>query len=383
MAHSRTPRSLNDAGRRFLTAELRALAHSSALARRRGGGDRIALTFRPARQGRDGLPGGPIPLDDFRLLALSGRPGPSGDGWGRRRLVLAIYRPVLDPDGSGRVGYRCEQAFDVASPRSLYRPTLNATAARAAVVLHQALADADPGDFATTPAWPRFYRGFDPGREPEPDATVTPDAWAAAEVAVGGLRAWPAEMLADRPAGPGTSRVFASLAHLKGRRVRNPAFAVLRRHGLLTARLGDRAWLDTLGLPAPGGLVDGTSRAGRLRRSIEAYATADPANERALPRDARDGCAAIGVRIGTGPDGDDTLAGLLDSPWWRPEVHYAGGLRLIRLAGPAGPTTMTFADATCAVNFFDLGGDPSSHGPMRCEDACQPGRPAARDGLLA
>ena len=57
-----------------------------------------------------------------------------------------------------------------------------------------------PLHVATTLALPRFLYAFEPGRAPIFEDAIPPEAWAAAEVRVGDLRAWPAELFA-RPAG--------------------------------------------------------------------------------------------------------------------------------------------------------------------------------------
>ena len=49
----------------------------------------------------------------------------------------------------------------------------------------------------------------------------------------------------------------------------------------------------------------------------------------------RAGCDAFGIRIAEGDDGHDALAELLDNPWSRPEVRYAGAIPLARLDGLA------------------------------------------------
>ena len=138
----------------------------------------------------------------------------------------------------------------MADPHALIHPQPNATAIRAALALHHAVEDARPADLADGLRWPRFYHGFDPLRTPAFGPGQAARA-GAVELTIDGTRAWPAELLAREPAGspgdPGPARVFASLAHLKGRSLRNPAFAVLGRHGLLPRRLGYPAWLATLG----------------------------------------------------------------------------------------------------------------------------------------
>jgi hypothetical protein len=98
--------SLTSSAADFLLEELEAVGRSSEHAHRRRLG-RAAVTFRPCRQGRDAIPAGLIPFDAFRLLAVTYG---YSDGRGPRpRVSLGVFRPTLDPTGSGRIRFRCEQ----------------------------------------------------------------------------------------------------------------------------------------------------------------------------------------------------------------------------------------------------------------------------------
>jgi hypothetical protein len=374
---SRRPHlSLSARGREFLTSELEDIARSSPSSLR-GRSDRVAVTFRPCKQGRDAIPDHPIDIDAFRLLAASSRwclyprRGP------RWRVALGVYRATLDFPGSGRIVFRCEWAFDVTSPHSLIHPRPNYTAIRVAIVLHQAIRDADAGDLAVELRLPAFYFGFDPDRSPRFDTSVLPAA-RAAERAIDGLRAWPADLFSRD--GKSTlfrapQRVFASIADLKGRRIRNPAFATLRHHGLLPAGVGYNAWLTTVGRADGRGRVIQDPRAertesARLRRGIEDYVVADPAREPIVLDDLREACHASGLKLAEGPQGIDELARILDNPWDRATVPYAARVQVLRLAGSPGSAPMSFSDGAADVDLFDLGPDrarftPASPGPAR------------------
>jgi hypothetical protein len=152
-----------------------------------------------------------------------------------------------------------------------------------------------------------------------------------------------------------------SLAHLRGRSVRNPAFDVLRRIGLLPPALGYNAWLDSLGQTGTAGRVvpdprkDATTT-GRFRAALTAYATADPAREEALREDLRVAFRALGVRAPDEVSEPDFFAELLDSPWDRPELPRASRVQVLRLDGPLGPAALSFGDGATALDLSDLGG---------------------------
>jgi hypothetical protein len=371
MPIARNRRSLSTAGREHLASELRAIAGSASALRRRSA--RLAVTFRPRRQGRDALPDRPIPIDDLLLLALSYRLCERPRRSPRWMAILGIYGAALDFPGTGRVAFRCEQAVDVADPRTPILTRPNFTAMRSAVVLDQAIRDAGDREPAPRPRLPRIYFGFAPDRPPALDPTALAAA-EAAELTIDGLRAWPAELfrrdgriaLERRPEG-----VFASLAGMKGRPIRNPAFAVLRRHGLLPAGVGYAAWLATVSRATDAGRAiqdpraEGTEAA-RLRRSISDYVLADPAREPRILGDLAEACHAMGLKIAEGPEGVDALAELLDNPWSRPVVPYAAGVQVVESAGPPGPATLTFSDGVAEVDLLDLGRDNVRFRPAWC-----------------
>src|SRR3954467_131727 len=58
--------SLSPAARDFLLAEFRAIARPSPSSSRRRS-EKVAITYRTTRKGRDALPDRPIPIEEFRL----------------------------------------------------------------------------------------------------------------------------------------------------------------------------------------------------------------------------------------------------------------------------------------------------------------------------
>src|SRR4051812_34128532 len=107
---TRPRRSLPHAGISFLLDELTTITRATWRDHRHRLG-RLAITFRPCKQGRDGLADRPIPSDQFRLLALGyghseGRRGP------RPKIVLGIYRATIDRKGPTPIRFRLERAHD-------------------------------------------------------------------------------------------------------------------------------------------------------------------------------------------------------------------------------------------------------------------------------
>ena len=338
--------SLSPAARDFLTAEFEAIGRSTLSSIRDRAG-RVAVTFRTRRQGRDAIPDAPIPIEDLLLYALScrrrARTG-RGPNW---RVILSVHAPALESPGSGRVAFRLLRAIDITDPRPLLRNGPNHTAMRAAVVLDQAARDADDRDVADGLRLPDFSFGFDPGQPERVDPIRIPAAEAARRF-IRGLRARPVDLLVrDRGSilDRGLGCLSASLAGLKGRRLRNPAFAVLRSHGILPAGITYTDWRSTVSKLTGQGRIfqdphSEATEASRLRRAIQDYVLAEPGRESRILADLAEACHAMGVRIAEGPEGVDALAGLLDAPWDRPAVPYAATVQVLRLAGP----TLVLAD---------------------------------------
>jgi hypothetical protein len=252
------------------------------------------------------------------------------------------------------IRFRAEEVHDLVRPRSLTEPHLNATAIRSALVLHQTVKDGDPGDFGSRLDWPRFFYGFEAGHELEFAARdqVRADA---SKRSIAGLRAWPAELFA----GPRSellrvfppSRVFASLALLKGREVRNPAFGLLKRHGLLPRFQEYRSWLASVSALKDGMRVlqdPGSERteAGRLRGLIESHIVADRGREESMLDELESACLALGLRVPEEPERLGWLAELLDNPWTPATLAYAARVQRVQLAGP---TTRTLSNEVAQI----------------------------------
>ena len=327
--------SLPAPARAFLLDGLEDLARDAGRDRA-GDENRIAVTFRPRRRGRDAIPDDLMPLDAFFLVALSRR-------WSRkarrRRITLSTYEAIIDPLGPGRLAFRPVEVQELTHPGALIHPQPNFTAIRTALILHQALEDAEPGDCVPSPRLPQPYLLVEAARPLAVDLAragqVEPSG-----ISVDGHRAWPAGLLARRGSARNEdrcpTRAYASLAHLKGRVIRNPAFAVLRRHGLISRGTSYRTWLSTVRradgrtLQDPG---DERTVAGRLRRRIEDDLATNPAREAAILAELAAACTAMGVRLPDDLERVDELASLLDNPWRPATAPYAAAVQVVRSAG--------------------------------------------------
>jgi hypothetical protein len=364
MMQRRQRLTLPTASTAYLLEELAELSRSGSPGQRRRL-SRTAITFRPWKKGRDAIPDHPIPLDGFKLIAIgygwsSGRRGP------RPSLTLGIYRASFDGSAAVPIRFRAEEVHDLVHRRSLTDPQPNATAIRSAVLLHQAVEDGDPGDFGPGLDWPRFFYGFEPAREPEFGAAAEAGA-KASERSIEGLRAWPAELFV-RSGGEllrtfPPQRVFASLAHLKGRQIRNPAFAVLKRNGLLPRGQDYRSWLASVSAMKNGMRVlqdPGSDRteAGRLRGLIESHMLADRGREEQMLGELESACLALGMRVPENPERLGWLADLLDNPWSSAVVPYAARVQTIRLADP---TRRSLGDRVSVVELEQEATDHRRH----------------------
>jgi hypothetical protein len=164
--------------------------------------DLLAATYRPCQRSTDRIPDERVPFDAFRLLALTHRWTEGVRGQISRKVVLAIYRPVVDLPGSGRIRFACEAALPVGArpARASPDPRRNPTAARAAALMHRAIEDAGRRELTSALDLPAFYYAFRPDRPPAYEAAIPPATWAARMVRIGDLIAWPAEFFA-RPTG--------------------------------------------------------------------------------------------------------------------------------------------------------------------------------------
>jgi hypothetical protein len=170
-------------------------------------------------------------------------------------------------------------------------------------------------------------------------------------------------MLHADPTDPRPRAVYVSLAPLAGRRLRNPAFRALQHHGLIDTTLTYNDWLESLRTDGPDGLTLADPRgdatpAGRFRAGLTEYVTADPGRERALWRDLRVRCEALGLAPPPGVAGLDHYAPMLDSPWRPVEAPDAAALQVVALRGEPGTGAMT-SHRTACVDLADSG--PATH----------------------
>jgi hypothetical protein len=120
-----------------------------------------------------------------------------------------------------------------------------------------------------------------------------------------------------------------------------------------------RQWLEQVSphtgsgrpAPAPG---DPTRAAGGFRAALAAYVDGGDGRAESLMGDLRDACDAAGVPLPDGEESYEQLADLIEAPWQRVEMP-AASIQRIRLDGPLGPGSMTFATPTIEIDLFDLG----------------------------
>jgi hypothetical protein len=387
-----------------------ALASPRAFARRRG---RLALMVVHRDLGHDRLPHGFVPLDDLRVVALSYNLAVDRRGGAQWRAPLAVYRPRVDLPGTGHAAFECAVVYDAAArgkghgPVNQIDPRRNPGLARAAVLLHQAVADARPDDPDEGPVLPRLYWAYRPDRPPGFEPGYAPAGWAAAEVKVGLFRAWPAELLVREPrlvhatytvggdpeplaggdvqAAEGAlgrdgvrdrwlrrgadsiplawppAVIYAATDGLLGRTIRNPAFDTLRRAGLIPAGRAHRDWSDSVARAIGAGLAkaghgDDRHPAAAFRSAVEAYASSSPAAEAGLLAEVRAGCEALGVPV---PDDEEGavqfLAGLVMAPWATVAMPDAAAVRVIRLQGPPDSAAPRLEAGSMTLELGDLG----------------------------
>ena len=153
--------------------------------------------------------------------------------------------------------------------------------------------------------------------------------------------------------------------------MRNPAFAVLKGHGILPAGIGYGAWLATVSDATEAGRVlqdphDVGSEAARVRRLLQDYVLADPARSPAILAHLAEICLAVGIDIADGPGGVNTLVDLLDNPWTRVSIPRSAEIQVVKSAGPPGRARLAFSDGVATVNLFELGRDRRGFGPVGC-----------------
>jgi hypothetical protein len=410
---------LVDGARASLAHGLQAITAISrhGYARRSG---RIAVTWLFLDGGRPAAPPGFVPIEVLRLVAFGLRLAGDGRGGLWKRAPLAVYRPRVDLPGSGRVGFECVVVHDAAARGrgngrvNQIDARRNSAAAREAVLLHQALEDTRPSDLASGPILPRIYWAFDPGRPPVFEPTNSSEEWATAEVRIGRLRAWPAEMLVRPPgrrydvhpvdgspdpwaacvvdeqysAAAGDvfrgrwlrrggrsiplaqepAAIYASLEGLIWRSVRNPAYDALREVGLVPRDRPHREWVEMMSHAEAGRSVpfgDGeTPLVAAFRERVAAYGASAPHAERDLLQRVRAGCVAAGVAV---PGGDETsvqfLARLLMRPWQRIEAPGAA-IQTIKLGSSHGPGTLAFSTDDADLDLGDFGDHRRLYEPL-------------------
>jgi hypothetical protein len=345
----------------FLNDALAAVAQGSLHAHDRRL-DRLILTIRPCQRGRERLPKEPVEFDAWRLLALTYRWCRRGDDGIRRRIALAFFKPIIDLPGTGRIGFRCERVFDSAARGVAHAPdpASNPTACRAAVLLHQAAETTIDGLVAYPAHMLARPVGWRWDTHPV-NGSSCPFLDDDAAIEEGTIRDnWILRDGTPTPMAQAPIAVYAGLASLRGRAVRNPAFSVLQKHGLIPARFGHRAWLETVGRVTDGS--DGP--AGRFRADLESFVTADlddhgrSTNLDSLCRGLRVACEAMAIPVPEGRDNAfEFFVGLLDAPWSPVAVPAAAALQVVHLAGPAGPETLVFGNGFAQLNLYDLGSE--------------------------
>jgi hypothetical protein len=392
-----------DAPLEFLANALADIPRGSCHAHARRVG-RMAVAFVPHGRARAALDDEAIPLGDFRLIALGFKWCDNGRGGMVARQPLAVYRAVADRGGTGRIRLVCQRAYDLRSPTRGIAPDplRNPRGCRDAIFLHQAVEDAMPTAFGAALAVPQFFFAYRPRRQSVFEPTFPREVWEDPKVGrrIGSMRAWPAAMFV-RPRGqhfdfspvdgtpdPWAGGDVAPTAHehagwfldegvpcpraqvpdavyasfppqLRDRTIRNPAWAVLRHHGVLADGPGHRAWIDALGRPSDGARrfpapTRPGSRTARVRAAIEAFVSEQPGRQDVLMRHLRDACRAMGIALPRDARGeDDFLVDLLDSPWLPVEAPGLGAVQLIADAGE--PAASSYSDGVAEVDFDDLG----------------------------
>ncbi len=229
-------------------------------------------------------------------------------------------------------------------------------------------------------------------RTPICESTYSLVEWAEAEVVIGKMRAWPAEMFSRSPqirfatnpvdgsAPPdfaegelevGTwvlrdgvpvpkcqqpDAIYAYLTPFRGRTLRNPAYAVLKRHGLVSTDKRYKAWLDTMSKMTDEGRVlqdpqDEGTNAARFRKGLEDWVTAKDGRLEAICEELAAECKAMNVPY----EDDDALISMLDSPWVRVVAPASAMVQAVRLGGQASPSTLFVERPTVLADLYDLG----------------------------
>ena len=295
-----------------------------------------------------------MPIDDLRLRVLSYRWGAGSLGEPRPRVPLVIYRPVVDPTGSGRVRFEPIRAWDAACPRlAIASPRV----ARLALRMHRAAEDAPASDWASELVLPRFHFAFETTDEPTAPMGIDPIAWSSFSARIEDLTARPQEHFL-RPTSaiglsispfPTPAAVYAGLEHMIGDVRRNPAFEVMQERGLIGRQQTFASWSRRLGRPSRANSV--SVEAERLRSELEAYTKADPSHESGVRADLAAACEAAAIPLAGGAWGE-MATGLLLSPWVAVDAPLAPAIQTILPAG----TDAVFSGPTAEVDLETLRG---------------------------
>lgn len=312
---------------------------------------RIVARFRLADRW-DRITDRPVPLAHLRLEVLSYRWGRGLDGHPRPRIPLATYRPVVDLPGSGRIRFVAERARDAVA-RGL---DSDPRAAVAAMAMHAAGERSNDCDRQTGLTLPRVLFAYGPKSMPTPPLAWDQDSWMAESREIQGLQAWPHELIARHETLDGATpirppaAIYADLGHLRGTKLPNPAFGVLRSQGLIASVAEYEAWSRAM-KPTEGS--EPTAESARFAEDLEAYACADPAREAQLRTDLARACAKVGIDLPEGPWGEKATS-LLLAPWMDIEQPEAPRPQTIQLSGPPTPETARFATPFVEADLGDL-----------------------------
>lgn len=342
-----------------------------------------AISFEPRNRRQSVFDDTAVELENIQAVMMTYRIVTRA--WMRRRVAVSIHTPHVDLPGSGRITWAGQIAFDAIEQPGRH-PSLPRKDShklhRTTLALAEAMEDNEPvGEY---PRVPQFYYAFHRNRNVVCEPQVDPVAWREKEIAIGMMRAWPAEffvrpydarfdkhpvngtpnpwagenpsqddavdgwVLRDGVSTPEAQRpdaIYAYMTDFRGRQARNPAYHVLRARGVLQTPYvsWSRRYLQPEGLPP--GLVE------RHHAALAEYANADDAAAAQLVADVKAMSLAFGIPL---PD-DHTAAEWLSSPWVTVEVPRSSGVQVIRLTDRPSAETLTFAWPEQAFDFYHIG----------------------------
>ena len=365
---------------------------------------------RSRRRHPEALPDAALPYDGFRLLTVGARFCDAVVNL-RKRIPVVLYRPVLDLLGTGRVNFVPEAVYDASARKGSHEirkldPVRQPSLAAMTVLMLQAIDDVQPGDALPAIELPGFYWAFHgTSRVVYEPGVATEVEWAQKMIKIGTMRAWPAEFFARafdarydvhplsgalRPGGTPDAdcdgwvvrdgalypvaqkpdAVYTFLNGFGGRTVRNPAFAVLQKAGIIPGAMAYHKWRARLDVDTPDGgriLADPDlpgSATHQVRAAIEAHIGDDPQREEKLIGDMAAACASFLLDV---TDRDQLLA-LLDSPWQPVTADELAKIQVIQLQGPPCPETLEFFGKTTAAPLYHLGAPFDQVEPRRVDE---------------